>query len=153
MGKSRDLFKKIGDLKVTFHAKVGVIKDKNGRDLTGEDQIKKKWQEYIEDLYRKDLNSSDDLNSWSNEMEPEILGSEVRWALGCLADNNLHPNPKKGNAKECSNYRTIALISNPSKVMLKILQARFKQYMDQELPDVCSAEDEAQEIKLPMYNG
>ncbi|CAH2219306.1 Hypothetical predicted protein [Pelobates cultripes] len=84
MGKSRDLFKKIGNLKVTFHAKVGVIKDKNGRDLTEEDQIKKRWQEYTEDLYRKDLNNS---NSWSNEMEPDILESKVRCALGCFADN------------------------------------------------------------------
>ncbi|XP_063306434.1 uncharacterized protein LOC134607805 [Pelobates fuscus] len=178
MGKSRDLFKKIGNLKVTFHAKV--IKDKNGRELTEEAQIKKRWQEYTEDLYRKDLNSSDDLNSWSNEMEPEILESEGRWALGYLADNKAAgvdeipielfkilqddavkillalclqiwktqqwPKnwkrsvyitiPQKCNAKECFNYRTIALISHASKVMLKILQAQFKQYMDRELPDV-----------------
>ncbi|CAH2324773.1 Hypothetical predicted protein [Pelobates cultripes] len=87
MEKSRDLFKKIGDRKVTFHAKLGVIKDKNGRDLTEEVQIKKRWHEYTEDLYRKDFNSIDDLNSWSNELEPEIFESEVRLALGCLADN------------------------------------------------------------------
>ncbi|CAH2327167.1 Hypothetical predicted protein [Pelobates cultripes] len=83
MGKSRDLFKKIGDLKVTFHAKVGVIKDENGRDLTEDDQIKKRWQDYTDGR----INSSDDLNSWSNELEPETLKSEVRWALACLADN------------------------------------------------------------------
>ncbi|CAH2324286.1 Hypothetical predicted protein [Pelobates cultripes] len=180
MGKSRDLFKEIGDLKVTFHAKMGVIKDKNGRDLTEENRIKKRWQEYTDNLYRKDLNSTDYLNSWSNEMGPEILESEVRWALGCLSDNKAAgvdkipielftilqddamrillalcqqiwktqqwpknwkrsvyiPIPKKGNAKECFNYRTIALISHANKVMLKILQARLKQYMDQELPDV-----------------
>ncbi|CAH2293552.1 Hypothetical predicted protein [Pelobates cultripes] len=133
MGKSRDLFKKNGDLKVTFHAKVGVIKDKNGRDLTEEDQIKKRWQEYTEDLNRKDLNTNDDLNSWSYEMEPEILESE--WPKDWKRSVYI-PIPKNGNAKECSNYRTIALISHASKVMFKILQARLKQYMDRELSDV-----------------
>ena len=180
MEKTRDLFKKIRDTKETFHAKMGTIKDRNGMDLTEAEDIKKRWQEYTEEIYKKDLHDPDNHNGAITHLEPDILEWEVEWALGSITMNKasggdgipvelfqilkddavklLHsicqqiwktwqqpqdrkssvfiPNPKKGNAKECSNYRTIALISHASKVMLKILQARLQQYMKHELPDV-----------------
>ena len=179
MGKTRDLFKKIRDTKGTFHAKMGSTKDRSGMDLTEED-IKKQWQEYTEELYKKDLHNPDNQNDVITHLEPDILEQEVKWALGSITTNKasggdgipvelfqilkddalkvLHsicqqiwkthqwpqdwkrsifiPIPKKGNAKECSNYLTIALISHASKVMLKILQARLQQYLNSELPDV-----------------
>ena len=179
MGKARDLFKKIRDTKGTFHAKMGSIKDRNGIDLKGED-IKNTWQEYTEELYKKDLHDPDNHNGVITHLEPDILECEVKWALGSIMMNKasgsngipvelfqilkddtvkvLHsifqqiwkiqqwlqdwkrsifiPIPKKGDAKECSNYCTSALISHASKVMLKILQARLQQYMNCELPDV-----------------
>ena len=178
MGKTRDLFKKIRDTKGTFHAKMGSIKDRNGRDLTEAEDIKRQ-QEYTE-LYKKDLHDPDNHDGVLTHLEPDILECEVKWALGSITMNKasgadgipielfqilkddkvkvLHsicqqvwktqqwpqdwkrsvfiPIPKKGNVKECSNYRTIALISHTSKVMLKILQARFQQYVNPELPDV-----------------
>ena len=178
MGKTRDLFKKIRDTKGTFHAKMGTIKDRNGMDPT--EDIKKRWQEYTEELYKKDLHNPDNHNGVITHLEPDTLECEVKWALGSITSNKasggdgipaelfqilkddvvivLHsicqqiwktqqwpqdwkrsvfiPIPKKGNAKECSNYRTIALISHTSKVMLKILQARLQQYMNREVPDV-----------------
>ena len=73
MGKTRDLFKKIRDIKVTFHAKMGSIKDRNGRDLTEAEDIKKKWQEYTEELYKKDLHDPD-----HTYLEPDILECEVK---------------------------------------------------------------------------
>ena len=147
---------------------MGTIKDRNGRDLREAEDIKKRWQEYTEELYRKDLHDPDNHDSVITHLEPDILECEVKWALGSITTNKasggdgipvellqilkddavkvLHsicqqtwktqqwsqdwkrlvfiPIPKKGNAKECSNYRTIALISQASKVMLKILQAR-----------------------------
>ena len=159
---------------------MGSIKDRNGRDLTEAEDIKKRWQEYTEELYKKDLHDLDNHDGVITHLEPDILECEVKWALGSitiskasgsdgipvdlfkiLKDNAvkvLHsicqqiwktpqwpqdwkrsvfiPIPKKGTAKECSNYRTIALISHASKVMLKILQARLQQYMNHELPDV-----------------
>ena len=180
MGKTRDLFKKIRDTKGTFHAKMGLIKDKNGMDLTEAKDIKKRRQEYTEELYKKDLHDPDNHNGVITYLEPDILECEVRWALESITMNKasgcdgipvelfqilkdgavkvLHsicqqigktqqcpqdwkrsvfiPIPKKGNAKECSNYHTIALISHASKMMLKILQARLQQYMNHELPDV-----------------
>ena len=167
MGKTRDLFKKIRDTKGTFHAKMGLIKDGSGMDLTEAEDIKKRWQEYTEELYKTDL-------------QPDILECEVKWALESITTNKasgddgipvelfqilkddavkvLHsicqqiwktqqwpqdweksvfiPIPKKGNAKECSNYCTIVLISHASHVTLKILQARPQQYMNHELPDI-----------------
>ncbi|KAF7248270.1 Cytoplasmic polyadenylation element-binding protein 2 [Varanus komodoensis] len=180
-GKTRDLFKKIGDMKGTFHAKMGMIKDQNGRDLTEAEEIKKRWQDYKEELYKKELNIPDNHNGLVTDLEPDILECEVKRALGSLrnikasggdsiipaelfkilkgdAVNLLHsicqqiwktqqwPQdwkrsvhiqiPKNSNAKECSNYCTIALISHASKVMLKILQARLQQYVDRELPEV-----------------
>ena len=155
MGKTRDLFKKIRDTKGTCHAKMGSIKDRNGMDLTEAEDIKKRWQEYTEELYKKDLHNPDNHNGVITPQEPDILESEVKWALGSTAmykasgDDGipvelfqilkddavkvLHsicqkiwktqqwpldwkrsvfiPIPKKGNAKECSNYCTVALIS------------------------------------------
>ena len=175
MGKTRDLiFKKIRDTKGTFHAKMGTIKDRNGMDLTEAADIKKRWQEYTEELYKKDLHDPDNHDGVITHLEPDTLECKVKWALGLITTNKasggdgipnelfqilkddavkvLHskcqqiwktqqwsqdwkrllfiPIPKKGNAKECSNYRTISLISHSRKVMLKILQARLQQYVN-----------------------
>ena len=149
-------------------------------DLTETEGIKKRWQEYTDELYKKDLHDPDNHNGIITHLEPDILECEVKWALGSIIRNKasggdglpfevfqilkddalkvLHlicqqiwktpqwpqhwkrsvciPILKKGNAKECSNYHTIALIPHASKVMLKILQARLQQYMNRELPDV-----------------
>ena len=169
MGKMRDLFKKIRDIKGIVHAKMGSIKDRNGREVTEAEDIKK-WQEYTEELYKKDLHDPDNHDGAITHLEPDILECEVRWALGSITTNKarggdgipvdlfqipkddavkvLHsicqqiwktqqwpqdwkrsvfiPIPKKGWAKECSNYRTTALISHASKVMLKILKIRLQ---------------------------
>ena len=170
MGKTRDLFKKSRDTKRTFHAKMGSIKDRNGMDLTEAEYIKKKWwQEYTEELYKKDLHNPDNHHGVITHLETDILEREFKWALESITTNKASGGngipvelfqilkddalkvahsicqqigktqqwpqdrkrsvfiliPKKGNAKECSNYRTIALISHASKVMLKILQARL----------------------------
>ena len=155
MGKMRDLFKKIKDAKGTFHAEMGTIKDRNGMDLTEAEDIKKRWQEYTEELYKKDLHDPDNHDGVITHLEPDILECEGKWALGSITTNKgsggdgipvelfqvlkadavkvLHsicqqiwktqqwsqdwkrsvfiPISKKGNAKECSNYCTIALIS------------------------------------------
>ena len=149
-------------------------------DLTEAEDIRKRWQEYTEELYKKDLHDPDNHDGVVTHLEPGILECEVKWALESITTNKasvgdripielfqilkdvavkvLHsicqqiwntqqwPQdwkrsvfisiPKKANAKECSNYRTIALISHASKVMLKILQARLQQYVNCELPDV-----------------
>ena len=179
MGKTRDLFKEIRDTKGTFHAKMGSIKDRNGMDLTEAEDIKKRQQENIDELYKTELHDPDNHDGVITHLEPDILECEVKWALESITTNKasrgggipvelfqilkddavkvLHsicqqiwktqqwrqdqkrsvfiPIPKKGNAKECSNYCTITLISHTSKVMLKILQARLQQYMNCELPD------------------
>ena len=182
MGRTRELFKKIRDTKGTFHTKMGSIKDRNVMDLTEAEDIKKRWQEYTEELYKKDVHDPDNHEGviTPTHLELDNLECEVRWALGSITTNKasggdgipvelfrilkddavkvLHsicqqiwktqqwpqdwkrsvfiPIPKKSNAKECSNYCTIALISQASKVMLKILQARLQQYVNHELPDV-----------------
>ena len=180
MGRTRDLFKKIRDTKGTFHAKMGSVKDRNGMDLTEAEDVKKRWQEYTEELYKKDLHDLDNHDGMITHLEPDILECEVKWALGSITMNKasggdgipvklcqvikddavkvLHsmsqqtwktqqwpqdwkrsvfiPIPKKGYAKECSDYHTIAFISHASKVMLKIIQARLQQYVNHELPDV-----------------
>ena len=179
IGMTRDLFKKIRDPKGTFHAKMGTIKNRNDMDLTEAKDIKKRWQEYTEELYKKDLYDPDNHDGVITHLEPDIMECEVKWASASLqtkasggdgipvelfqilkddAVKVLHsicqqiwktqqwpqdwkrsvfiPMPKKGNAKECSNYRTIALISHASKVMLKTLQVKLQQYMNHELPDV-----------------
>ena len=87
MGKTRDLFKKIRGTKGTFHAKSGTIKDRNGRDLTEAGAIKKKWQEYTEELYKKDLHNPDNHYGVITNLEPDILECEVKWALGSITMN------------------------------------------------------------------
>ena len=158
MRKTRDLFNKIRDTKGTFQAKMGTIKDRNGMDLTEAEDIKKRWQGYTEELYKKDLHDPDNHNGVITALEADILECEVKWALGSITMNKanggdgipvvlfqilkddamkvLHskcqqiwktqqwpqhwkrsvfiPIPKKGNAKECSTYRTIALLSHTS---------------------------------------
>ena len=81
MGKTRDLFKKIKNTKGKFHAKMGSIKDRNGMDLTEAEDIKKRWQEYTEELYKKDLHDPDNHNGVIIHLEPDILECEVKWAL------------------------------------------------------------------------
>ena len=147
----------------------GWIKDRNGRDLIEVEDIKTRWQVYMEELYKKDLHDQDNRDDVITHLEPDILECEVKWALESITTNKasggdgipvelfqilkddavkvLHsicqqvwktqqwpqdwkrsvfiPIPKKGNAKECSNYHAIALISHVSKVMVKILQARL----------------------------
>ena len=87
MGKTRDLSKKIRDSKGIFHAKMGSIKDRNGMDLTEAEDIKKRWQEYIEEVYRKDLHEPDNCNSVITHLEPDILECEVKWALESITMN------------------------------------------------------------------
>ena len=87
MGKTRDLFKKIGDTKGTFHTKMGTIKDRAGMDLTEAEDIQKRWQEYTEELYRKDLHDSDNHNGVIAHLEPDILECEVKWALESISTN------------------------------------------------------------------
>ena len=156
MGKARDLFKKIRDPKGTFHAKMGSIKDRNGMDLTQAEEIRKRWQEYTEELYKKDLHGPDNHDGVITHLEPDILECEVKWALDSITMNKasegdgipvelfqilkddavkvLHsmcqqiwktqqwPRDwkrsvfililKRGNAKECSKYHTVAVISH-----------------------------------------
>ena len=87
MGKTRDLFKKIRDTKGTFHAKMGSIKDRNGMDLTEAEDIKKRWQEYTEELYKKDLRDTYNHDGVITHLEPDILECEVKWALGSIPRN------------------------------------------------------------------
>ena len=84
MGKTRDLFKKIRDTKGTSHAKMGSIKDRNGMDLMEAEDIRKRWQEYTEELYRMDLHDPDNHDGVITHLEPDILESEVKWALGSI---------------------------------------------------------------------
>ena len=87
MGKTRDLFKQIRDTKGTLHAKMGSIKNRNGRDLTEAEDIKKRWQEYTEELYKKDLHDPDNHDGMITHLEPDILECEVKWALGSITTN------------------------------------------------------------------
>ena len=180
MGKTRDLFKKLRDTKGTFRAKMGSIKDRNSIDLTEAEDIKKRQQEYTEELYKKDLHDPDNRDGVITHLEPDLLECEVKWALESITTNKasggdgipvellqilkddavkvIHsicqhvwktqqwqqdwkrsvfiPIPKKGNAKECSNYCTIALISHASRAMLNIFQARLQQNVNREFPEV-----------------
>ena len=159
---------------------MGTIKDRNGVDLTEAEDIKKRWQEYTEELYKNDFHDSDNHNGVITHLQPDILECKVKRDLGSITTNKatrgdgfpaelfqilrdddvkvLHsichqiwktqqwphnwkrsvfiPIPKKGNTRECSNYCPIALISHASKVMLKILQARFQEYVNCELSDI-----------------
>ena len=85
MGKTRDLFKKIRDTKGTFHRKMGLIKDINGLDVTEAEDIQKRWQEYTEELYKKDLHNPDNHNGVIIHLKPDIVECEVKWALGSIA--------------------------------------------------------------------
>src|SRR5574340_1018367 len=160
MGKTRDLFKKIRDTKGTFHAKMGSIKNRYCMGLTEAEDIKKRWQQYTEELYKKDLQDPDNHDGVISHIEPDIPECEVKWALESITMNKasagdgipvklfqilkddavkvLHsicqqiwktqqwpqawkrsvfiPIPKKGNAKDCSNYCTIALRSEERRV-------------------------------------
>ena len=101
MGKTRDLLKKIRDTKEKLHAKMGMIKDRNGTDLREAKDIKKRWQEYTDELYKKDLHDSDNHDAVITHLEPDILECEVKWALGSISTN------KAGGGDE------IPAISNP----------------------------------------
>ena len=161
-------FNKIGGTKGTFRAKMDSIKDRTGMALTKAEDIKKRLQEYTEELYKKDLHDPDNHDGVITHLEPDILEWKVKWALGSITTNKASrgggipvelfqilkddavkvlrsicqkfekqqwpqdwkrsvfiPIPKKGNAEKCSNYHKIGLISHASKIMLKILQARF----------------------------
>ena len=87
IGKTRDLFKKIRDTEGTFYAKMGSIKDRNGMDLTEAEDIKKSWQEYTEELYKKDLHDQDNHDGVIIPLEPDILECKVKWALGTIITN------------------------------------------------------------------
>ena len=100
-GKTRDLLKKIRDTKGTFHAKIGSIKDQNGMDLTeAEDN---KWQEYTEELYKKDLHDQDNHDSVTTHLEPDILECEVKWALGSITMNKA----SGGNGTSAELFQTL----------------------------------------------
>ena len=87
MGKTRDLFKKIRDTKGIFHAKMGTIKDRNGMVKTEEEEIKKRWQEYTKELYKKGLNDPNNHDGMVTHLEPDILECKVKWALGSITTN------------------------------------------------------------------
>ena len=87
MGKTRDLFKKIRDTNRTFHAKTGSIRDRSGMDLTEAEDIKKRWQEYTEELYKKDLHDPDNHDGVISHLKPDILDCEVKWAFGSITMN------------------------------------------------------------------
>ena len=87
IGKTRDLFKKIRDTKGTLQAQMGTIKDRNGMDLTEAENIKKRWQEYTEELYKKDLHNPDKHHGVKTHLEPDILECEIKWALGSITMN------------------------------------------------------------------
>ena len=94
MGKTRNLFKKIGDTKGTFQAKMGKIKDRNGMDLTEAEDMKKRWQEYTEEPYKKDLNDPGNLDGVITHQEPDILECEVKWALESITMNKANGGDK-----------------------------------------------------------
>ena len=87
MGKTRDLFKKLRNIKGRFHAKMGTMKDRNGMDLTEVEDIKKRWQEYTEELYKKDLRNPDNHNGVITHLKPDVLECEVKWALESITMN------------------------------------------------------------------
>ena len=94
VGKTRDLFKKIRDTKVTFHAKMGSIKDRNGMDLTEAEDFKKRWQEYTEELYKKDLHDPDNHNAVITYLDPDILERDIKWPLGNITMNKANGGDK-----------------------------------------------------------
>ena len=176
---------------------MSTIKDRHGMDLTETEDIKKRWQEYTEELNKNDFHNPDNYDGVITHLEPDVLECEVKWALESITMNKasggdgipvelfqilkddavklLHsicqqiwktqqqpqdwkrsvfiPIPKKSNAKECSNYCTIVLISYASKVMLKILQARLQQYVNFLMFKPILEKAEEPEIKLPTSAG
>ena len=90
MGKTRDFFKKIRDTKETFNTKMGTIKDRNGWDLTEAEEIKKRWQEHTEELYKKDIHDLDNHDGVITHLEPDVLECEVKWALGSITMNTVN---------------------------------------------------------------
>ena len=196
MGKTRDLFNKIRDTKGTFNAKVSTIKDGNGMDLTEAEDIKKRQQEYMKELHKKDLHDPDNQDGVTTHLEPDILECKVKRALGNITTNKasggdripvelfqtvkddavkvLHsvcqqiwktqqwpqdwkisvfiPIAKKGNAKGCSYYHTVALISHARKRMLKILQARLQQYVNRELSNVQAGFRKGRRTRVQIAN-
>ena len=101
MGKTRDLLKKIRDTKGIFHAKMGSIKDRNGMALTEAEDIKKRWQEYTEELHKKDLHDPDNHDGVVTHLEPDILECEVKWALGSITTNKA----SGGNGMEVTEFQ------------------------------------------------
>ena len=87
MGKARDMFKKTGDIKGIFHARMGKIKDRNGMDLTEAEEIKKRWQEHTEEIYKKCLNDPDNHDTVVTHLEQDILECEAKWVLGSISRN------------------------------------------------------------------
>ena len=120
MGKTRDLFKKIGDTKGTFHVKMGTIKDRNGKDLTVPKEIKKRWQEYTEELYKKGLNEPDNHVGVVTHLEPDILEWEVKWALGSTTTDK----PSKGDRNPAELFQILK--DDAVKVMHSICQQIWK---------------------------
>ena len=179
LGRTRDLYKDVKELTGTFRPKTGVINNSAGQTVTEAEEIKKQWEEYTKELYRRDPDMPDTFLPHEYDDEPNILESEVRSAMKALPNHKSAgldnipieffkpPNEeivrvftilcnkiwsskcwpedwktsiyipifKKGDRKECANYRTIALISHASKIMLKILQQRIESYICPELPD------------------
>ena len=89
MGKTRDLFKKIEDIKGIFHARTGTIENRNSKDLTGPEEIKKRWQEYKEELNKKGIHDQDTHDGVITHLEPDILECEVKWTLGSITTNKV----------------------------------------------------------------
>ena len=120
MGKTRDLFNKIGDTKGTFHARMGMIKDRNSKNLIEADEIKKRWQEYIEEPYKKGLNNPDNHNGAVTHLELDILKYEVKWALGSITMNKV----SGGNGIPVELFQI--LIDDAVKVLHSICQQIWK---------------------------
>ena len=120
MGKTRDLFKKIEDTKGIFHVKTGTIKYRNGMDLTEAEDIKKRWQEYTEELYKKDLNDPGNHDGVITHLEPDILECEVKWALGSITMNTA----SGGEGIPAKLFQTLK--DNAAKVMHSICQQIWK---------------------------
>ena len=174
---------------------MGTIKDRNGMDLTEAEDIKKRWQEYTKELYKKDLHHPETHDAVISHLETDILESEVKWSLEASLQTKLvkvmefqlsyfnpkrwycesaalnmpanlensavatvlkkvsfHSNPKERKCQECSNYCTIVLISHARKVMLKIIHARYQEYVNCELPDVPAGFRKDRETRDQMAN-
>ena len=129
MGKTRDLFKKIKDTKGIFHAKMGSIKDRNGTDLTEAEDIKKRWQEYTEELCKKDLHDPDNDDGVITHLEPDILECEVKWALGSITMNKASAAPAAKLLQSCPTLCDPIDSSPPGSAVPGILQARTLEWV------------------------